>query len=192
MAVKPTRPPEFRPTGYPPRPEGMEPPPVPARPATISEAAAEAGLRPPVARDPITIPGPRPTGDPSGPGSALQPSPVAPRPGDFRSNLEAHARSLSDIQTALEHELQEAERKAWDTLSRYKFVMFGYWCGVWVHLNRLAPVSKPNPWRGLVAAARGEMANNIRLQKAVEGKGESEWKPLCPQPEAPPESRRND
>lgn len=35
-------------------------------------------------------------------------------------------------------ELDEAEAKAWDSLSRYKFQMFGYWAGIWVHLNRTA------------------------------------------------------
>ena len=52
------------------------------------------------------------------------------------------------------YELDEAERKAWDSLSRYKFVMFGYWAGVWVHLNRISEIYHPNPWRGLVKHAR--------------------------------------
>jgi hypothetical protein len=52
-------------------------------------------------------------------------------------------------------ELQEAERKAWDSLARYKFVMFGYWAGVWVHLNRLGP-RLPSPFRELVAYAGGK------------------------------------
>jgi len=51
-------------------------------------------------------------------------------------------------------ELAEAERKAWDSLARYKFMMFGYWAAVWVHLNRLQPHPKPNPFRALVAEAR--------------------------------------
>lgn len=54
----------------------------------------------------------------------------------------------------LSHERDAAERHAWDALGRYKFVMFGYWCGIWVHLNRLCATPKPNPWRDLVAAAR--------------------------------------
>jgi len=51
-------------------------------------------------------------------------------------------------------ELDEAERKAWQSLARYKFVMFGYWAGVWVHLNRVGKCRRSNPWRGLVHAAR--------------------------------------
>jgi hypothetical protein len=54
----------------------------------------------------------------------------------------------------LQEELEEAERKAWDSLARYKFVMFGYWAGVWVHLNRLLPEARPNPWKCLVDHAR--------------------------------------
>ena len=54
----------------------------------------------------------------------------------------------------LTHERDAAERHAWDALARYKFVMFGYWCGIWVHLNRLCATPKPNPWKDLVAAAR--------------------------------------
>lgn len=57
----------------------------------------------------------------------------------------------------LERELDEAERKAWDALSRYKFMMYGYWAGVWVHLNRINEFGRPNPWRELVLAARREV-----------------------------------
>ena len=56
--------------------------------------------------------------------------------------------------TGLVYELDEAERKAWDSLSRYKFAMFGYWAGIWVHLNRIAGLKRPNPWNGLVKHAR--------------------------------------
>ena len=55
---------------------------------------------------------------------------------------------------ALDLERDAAERRAWNALARYKFVMFGYWCGIWVHLNRLSGTPRPNPWRQLVAAAR--------------------------------------
>lgn len=59
---------------------------------------------------------------------------------------------------SLEHsilaEMAEAERKAFDSLARYKFLMFGYWAGVWVHLNRVSGQNYPNPFRDLVMAAR--------------------------------------
>lgn len=54
----------------------------------------------------------------------------------------------------IDQELAEAEAKAWDSLSRYKFMMYGYWCGVWVHLNRISGENRPNPWRGLVEIAK--------------------------------------
>ena len=51
-------------------------------------------------------------------------------------------------------ELDIAERKAWDSLARYKFQMFGYWAAIWVHLNRLSGAKRANPWRELVKTAR--------------------------------------
>jgi len=54
----------------------------------------------------------------------------------------------------IEAELDEAERKAWDSLARYKFMMFGYWAGIWVHLNRIAGSKRQNPFRSAVKLAR--------------------------------------
>ena len=51
-------------------------------------------------------------------------------------------------------ELIEAQDKAIDALSRYKFVMFGYWAGVWVHLNRIEGKRRKNPFRPFVDLAR--------------------------------------
>jgi hypothetical protein len=51
-------------------------------------------------------------------------------------------------------EMHEAETKAWDMLARYKFWMFGYWAGIWVHLNRINKTKQPNPFRELVEFAR--------------------------------------
>lgn len=55
---------------------------------------------------------------------------------------------------ALAAELDLAEAKAWESLARYKFQMFGYWAGLWVHLNRIGDFKRPNPWRELVYFAR--------------------------------------
>lgn len=54
----------------------------------------------------------------------------------------------------IDAEIAEAESKAFDSLRRYKFLMFGYWAGVWVHLNRVSGLKKPNPFRELVKLAR--------------------------------------
>lgn len=54
----------------------------------------------------------------------------------------------------IENEMSEAAHKAIDSLSRYKFVMFGYWAGVWVHLNRISGYHHPNPFADFVALAK--------------------------------------
>ena len=58
--------------------------------------------------------------------------------------------------TEIKVEIENAEVKAWDALSRYKFWMFGYWAAIWVHLNRLSPVigGRQNPFGELVKMAR--------------------------------------
>lgn len=57
---------------------------------------------------------------------------------------------MSDI----EKHLLEAETKALDSLARYKFMMFGYWAGIWVHLNKIEGKNRPNPFKDLVHKAR--------------------------------------
>ena len=61
-----------------------------------------------------------------------------------------------DLPARLKADLDEAEEKAWDSLARYKFQMFGYWSAIWVHLNRVGAFGRPNPWRELVHVARRE------------------------------------
>jgi hypothetical protein len=56
----------------------------------------------------------------------------------------------------IEVELNEAEAKAWRALAKYKFMMFGYWAAVWVHLNRIGEFNRPNPFKPLV-----ELADNM-------------------------------
>lgn len=55
----------------------------------------------------------------------------------------------------LEAKIKEAELKALDNLARYKFMNFGYWASIWVHLNQLAGGKHPNPFSDLVKLARG-------------------------------------
>lgn len=56
----------------------------------------------------------------------------------------------------LEAHRDDAERKAWQSLARYKFQMFGYWAAIWVHLNQICDVRKPNPFSGAVKLARNK------------------------------------
>ena len=65
---------------------------------------------------------------------------------------------MDDMQIKIQAEIEEAEKKAWDSLSRYKFQMFGYWAAIWVHLNRINDVRKPNPFGSLVAESRKHLA----------------------------------
>jgi len=58
------------------------------------------------------------------------------------------------VSLRLQQERDAAERKAWDSLGRYKFLMFGYWAAIWVHLNHLIEDRAENPFRDLVKAAR--------------------------------------
>lgn len=53
---------------------------------------------------------------------------------------------------------KEAEIKAWQSLARYKFMMFGYWAAKWTDYNRLCPKPLPNPFSELVKKAK-EVSN---------------------------------
>jgi hypothetical protein len=56
----------------------------------------------------------------------------------------------------LNRALDEAERRAWDSLSRYKFLLFGYYAAQHVTLNKLnsKKTKRPNPFKNLVKLAR--------------------------------------
>lgn len=60
---------------------------------------------------------------------------------------------METMKSILEFELNEAESKAHNSLARYKFMMFGYWAAVWVHLNRVGKFRKPNPFKPYVDLA---------------------------------------
>lgn len=50
--------------------------------------------------------------------------------------------------------MADAEAKAWEALSGYKFWMFGYHAARWINYSRLLPGRHPNPFRELVQIAR--------------------------------------
>ncbi len=54
----------------------------------------------------------------------------------------------------IKKQLDEAEQKAWESLSKYKFMMFGYWAAIWVHLNKILVGHRENPFRELVKMAK--------------------------------------
>jgi len=53
----------------------------------------------------------------------------------------------------------DAERKAWEALSGYKFWMFGYHAGRWVNYNNLLSSKLPNPFKDAVILARNKVDN---------------------------------
>jgi len=55
---------------------------------------------------------------------------------------------------SFDEEIEAAETKAIESLARYKFAMFGYWAGIWVHLNRISGKKRPNPFVAFVKLAR--------------------------------------
>ncbi len=58
---------------------------------------------------------------------------------------------------------QELLENAIDSLSRYKFMMFGYYAAVWVNLNAIDTQQESNPFRELVEKAR-EMRINLEIK----------------------------
>ncbi len=58
----------------------------------------------------------------------------------------------------LKEKKEEAFENAIDSLARYKFMMFGYWSAIWVHLNSMDSPPESNPFRGIIEAARSIQA----------------------------------
>lgn len=59
------------------------------------------------------------------------------------------------------NELRAKETVAWDSLSKYKFIMFGYHAAVWVTLNRIHHCRQRNPFLDAVKLAKTKI-NKIR------------------------------
>ncbi len=76
---------------------------------------------------------------------------------------------MNDISAGLARDLDEAEAKAWESLAKYKFMMFGYWAAIWVHQNRVGRFRRPNPWQSLVRQARSQIAAAATLQLGLNG-----------------------
>lgn len=65
----------------------------------------------------------------------------------------------TDAIDRLHAQRDEARDKAIDSLGRYKFAMFGYWAGIWVHLNQIIGDRAPSPFKHLVEAAKKGAVN---------------------------------
>jgi hypothetical protein len=62
--------------------------------------------------------------------------------------------TLDPVEIKVIDAMKEAEQKAWEALSGYKFWMFGYHAARWVNYNRLLSEPQPNPFREAVKLAR--------------------------------------
>ncbi len=67
-------------------------------------------------------------------------------------------------ETELAEKLYEEEAKAWAALAGYKFLMFGYHAALWVTLNQLSGVKRPNPFKKLVGIAKKETGSEKLVQ----------------------------
>ena len=67
---------------------------------------------------------------------------------------ETRALEKKDLEVGISNRMADAYVKAFDSLGRYKFLMFGYWAAQWVNLNSLLPTPHPNPFRALVKFAK--------------------------------------
>lgn len=75
------------------------------------------------------------------------------------------------IEERLKEEKQEAYEKAVDSLARYKFMMFGYWAAIWVHLNQIDNDKEANPFKPLVECCRNiQRKNDGQTELAEVGK----------------------
>ncbi len=59
-----------------------------------------------------------------------------------------------EYRDALSYKMAEAEQKAWESLSGYKFFIFGYHAAQWVLLHQVIQEKRPNPFSDLVKLAQ--------------------------------------
>lgn len=71
---------------------------------------------------------------------------------------------MSELRAILEADLAEAERKAWDSLARWKFLMFGYWAADVIKIKRRLGRGREPFFGELVAHARLIMRKRYGVQ----------------------------
>lgn len=67
---------------------------------------------------------------------------------------------MCELKERIINQMADAERKAWDSLARYKFWMFGYHAAEWVKYNHLLDHGdrQPNPFKSVVTVAKEHTA----------------------------------
>lgn len=68
-----------------------------------------------------------------------------------------------EYRDALSLKMSEAEQKAWESLSGYKFLMFGYHASQWVLLNQVIQEKRPNPFTCLVKLAQEQKQDKSEI-----------------------------
>lgn len=61
-----------------------------------------------------------------------------------------------EMEDRIREQMNDAKKKAWEALSGYKFIMFGYHASRWVNYNQLLSQPEASPFRSLVKLARDE------------------------------------
>lgn len=71
---------------------------------------------------------------------------------------------MTDLRAALEADLAEAERKAWDSLARWKLWGFGYWASDVIKIKRRLGRGREPFFKELVLLARRVMAERYGVE----------------------------
>ena len=73
---------------------------------------------------------------------------------------------------SLQSHLDEARFKAWDSMARYKFMQFGYWAAIYIHLARIDG-QRGSPFTDLVKLAKQHIATAERPPSLKGGEANS-------------------
>ncbi|MCK5316909.1 MAG: hypothetical protein KAJ55_03295 [Anaerolineales bacterium] len=98
---------------------------------------------------------------------------------DNKEQALAYSDGVNDVRmdSEIEKKKEEAKQKAITNLGRYKFMNFGYWAAVWIHLNQLSGKKDPSPFKDFVDLARQKMTYEKYQEERVReltNKGEEE------------------
>ncbi|MDP2730867.1 MAG: hypothetical protein Q8O55_10355 [Dehalococcoidales bacterium] len=74
-------------------------------------------------------------------------------------------RKRGDMRERIIEQMADAEAKAWEALSGYKFWMFGYHAARWVNYKQLLGEAIPSPFHQLVEIGR------FKTDASIPGKG---------------------
>jgi len=58
------------------------------------------------------------------------------------------------VESKILDELSAKETAVWESLSKYKFIMFGYYAAVWVTLDRIHRFYQGNPFLDVMKLAK--------------------------------------